>query len=54
MDLYFNISGTGKTAKRIPGMRVDAPGPDVYSEEKEKDRRNTMLRSVTGKNIRQL
>lgn len=52
MDLYFNISGTGKTAKRIPGMRVDVPGPDVYSE--EKDRRNTMLRSVTDKNIRQL
>jgi len=35
-------------------MSVGVPGLDVYSEEKEKDRRNTMLRSVTGKNIRQL
>jgi ribosomal subunit interface protein len=54
VDLYFNISGTGKTAERILGMRIGIPGPDVFSEEKGKDRWNTMLRSVTDKNIRQL
>lgn len=54
VDLYFNISGTGKTAERILGMRVGVPGPDVYSEERGKDRWNTMMRSVTDKNIRQL
>jgi ribosomal subunit interface protein len=54
LDLYFNISGTGKTSERILGMRVGIPGPDVFAEEKAKDRWNTMLRSVTDKNIRQL
>jgi hypothetical protein len=34
-------------------MRVGIPGPDVFSEERGKDRWNTMLRSVTDKNIRQ-
>jgi ribosomal subunit interface protein len=54
IDLYFNVSGKGKTAERILGMRVGVPGPDVFAEEKGKDRWNTMLRSVTDKNIRQL
>ncbi|RZS96583.1 HPF/RaiA family ribosome-associated protein [Cecembia calidifontis] len=54
VDIYLNISGKGKTAERILGMRVGIPGPDVFSEEKAKDRWNTMLRSVTDKNIRQL
>lgn len=54
VDIYFHISGTGKTAERILGMRVGVPGPDVFSEEKGKDRWNTMLRAVTDKNIRQL
>jgi ribosomal subunit interface protein len=54
VDLYFNVSGTGNTAVRELGMRVGIPGPDVFAEEKAKDRWNTMLRSVTDKNIRQL
>jgi putative sigma-54 modulation protein len=54
VDLYFNISGTGKSAERILGMRIGIPGPDVFSEERGKDRWNTMMRSVTDKNIRQL
>ncbi|MGY6742203.1 MAG: HPF/RaiA family ribosome-associated protein [Cecembia sp.] len=54
VDIYLNISGQGKTAERILGMRVGIPGPDVFSEEKAKDRWNTMLRSVVDKNIRQL
>ena len=54
VDIYMNISGQGKTAERILGMRVAIPGPDVFSEEKAKDRWNTMLRSVVDKNVRQL
>jgi ribosomal subunit interface protein len=54
VDIYFNISGTGKTAERKLGMRVGVPGPDVFSEEKGKERWNTMIRTVTDKNIRQL
>lgn len=54
VDIYLNISGQGKTAERILGMRVGIPGPDVFSEEKSKDRWNTMLRAVVDKNIRQL
>lgn len=54
VDIYLNISGTGKTAERALGMRVGIPGPDVFSEEKSKDRWNTMLRAVVDKNVRQL
>ncbi|WP_291777602.1 HPF/RaiA family ribosome-associated protein [Cecembia sp.] len=54
VDIYLNVSGQGKTAERNLGMRVGIPGPDVFSEEKAKDRWNTMLRSVVDKNIRQL
>lgn len=54
VDIYLNVSGTGKTAERILGMRVGIPGPDVFSEEKAKDRWNTMLRAVVDKNVRQL
>ncbi|PSL06193.1 HPF/RaiA family ribosome-associated protein [Cecembia rubra] len=54
VDIYLNVSGQGKSAERILGMRVGIPGPDVFSEEKAKDRWNTMLRTVTDKNIRQL
>ncbi|GHB33081.1 HPF/RaiA family ribosome-associated protein [Mongoliitalea lutea] len=54
VDIYLNISGTGKTAERTLGMRVGIPGPDVFSEEKAKDRWNTMLRAVVDKNVRQL